>query len=827
MRPPEEITVQSGSAVRGRTRHALHVPEALQALAGPLLISSSVLVILHRFVAGRLFPLQVDIRAQWLPYFCFFGRSLREGHLPAWNPHVMGGLPSAADPQMGWLNLPAMVLFGTMPCDTALRWYLLIQPIVAGLGMYWFLRSERVSRSSATVGGLVLALPIAGSGLFGLPWLSAALAWSAVTLAAASRFFHAERWPFRIGWLVAAALAWGQLAAAHFSHGLVIGTAALLTYVMAKVITDAITRRRTWQRSAWLAVLLLTGLVAINLAFFVPRLAYLPRTSQSLGYQRLDALSLSLSHGLGDGDAIAGLKLNGAWPLTLALSPGVYVGAAALALSFAAFWAKGRRVVTAGFAVFAAGSYLLTIKPVYEFITSTFGASKLAGLYMHSPRRFQFGLVLALPVLAGLGLEAWRERRSPLQRLAMIAPGAVVWWALPWMSSAPRSYLSVLSMGTIAGAAGLAIGAVKALALPIVPLILAVELAIGGAAAQPRPLEEMQHRVWPLFPSRMDFVDLDDYMRARPIVRELRSNPGGRYISVDPKEWRPWGYTGRLASDELPLMGGQRAMVFGLEEAQGYNPVQLLRSWMFVRATDPKKVRYAVSYFRRPASLALNLLDVRWIVAPAQTTAAAVGSARPVVKDGRWQLYRVRHPTSRATIVNSWKTVKSPGAALRSVMRRGFRPSAEAVVEESFGVGTPGAVAGTGEADSGSASYRQLGPQSARIEVVARRAGVLIIRNAYDANWRATIDGRPTKVFPANYLIQGVHVPAGRHTVILSYDDPWVGYGLLGSALSLLAVGGAALFLSTPFSRNLAARRRKPRTGEVESVESAEGVDSE
>jgi uncharacterized membrane protein YfhO len=103
---------------------------------------------------------------------------------------------------------------------------------------------------------------------------------------------------------------------------------------------------------------------------------------------------------------------------------------------------------------------------------------------------------------------------------------------------------------------------------------------------------------------------------------------------------------------------------------------------------------------------------------------------------------------------------------------------------------------------------------------------VLIVRNAYDSNWRATVDGRQVRVFPANYLIQGVRVPAGRHTVVLSYDDPAVGYGLLGSALSLLAVGVAAAFLSGRFQGSLVARRRKPRA-EDGSTEPAEGVDSE
>ena len=791
MRTQEQPAIEAGEPSAASPRR-FRVPALVDALAGPLLIVGSIAVVLNRFIAGRLFPLQVDIRAQWLPYFCFFGRSLRQGHLPAWNPHVMAGLPSAADPQMGWLNGSAMALFGTLPCDSALRWYLFLQPVLAGLGMYWFLRSEGLSRASATLGGLALGVPIAGSGLLGLPWLSAALAWSAVALAAASRWLRSETWPARLGWLAVTALAWGQLAAAHFSHGLVLGTAALLLYVAARLVSDIRTNRRSWQAAAVMLVLFAAYLILVNLAFLVPRLAYLPRTSQSLGYQRLDALSLSFSRGAGDGDAIAGLKLNGAWPLSMALSPGIYLGAAALALSMAAFWLRGKRHVAIGFAIFAAGCYLLTVTAVYEVITSKLGDSKLAGLYMHSPRRFQFGLVLAVPVLAALGLEAWRERRSPLARVAMIAPGALIWWLVPWTTSAPHRYLSVLLIGMIAGCLALAGAAVKSFVVPLVPLIVAVELAVSGMAGQDMRLHEDQGRVWPFFPPLMAAVDLDAYMRAGPIVRQLRSHPGDRYMSLDSKGWRNWGYTGRLKPDELGLLGGQRAMIFGLEEAQGYNPVELLRYWTFVRKLDPKKMRYAVSYFRHPPPTALDLLDVRWVVTRRGTEPPVPGAIRSV-REGRWRLYQRRGSSNRASLLYQWRAVPSPAAALRAVSDPRFRPDREAVIEGSSSTAARSRATGP---KSDRATFRELGPQKARVDVIARKSAVLVIRNAYDPNWTATVDGRPANVIPADYVSQGVLVPRGRHTVVLSYDDAYVGYGLLGSALSLLALGVAALLAS-------------------------------
>ena len=55
-----------------------------------------------------------------------------------------------------------------------------------------------------------------------------------------------------------------------------------------------------------------------------------------------------------------------------------------------------------------------------------------------------------------------------------------------------------------------------------------------------------------------------------------------------------------------------------------------------------------------------------------------------------------------------------------------------------------------------------------------------------------------------------VAVPEGTHTIMLGYDDPWIGYGLLGSGLALVVLLGPALVLR---------RRRTPAAdGVAESV---------
>jgi hypothetical protein len=109
-----------------------------------------------------------------------------------------------------------------------------------------------------------------------------------------------------------------------------------------------------------------------------------------------------------------------------------------------------------------------------------------------------------------------------------------------------------------------------------------------------------------------------------------------------------------------------------------------------------------------------------------------------------------------------------------------------------------------GGGSSGAATYRALSPQEARIRVRSSRGGIVLIRTSFDPRWRATVDGRATRVLPADYVLQAVPVPPGRHTIVLRYDDPTIGYGLLGSVLALLVLLGTAVTLDI---RRRTARR--------------------
>src|SRR5919106_280060 len=580
--------------------------------AGPLLIVLVVLVVLHDFAFGsRISAQHPDVLAYWLPTHCYLGNTLAAGDIPTWNPHVMGGVPFAADPQSGWMYLPAMALYTVLPCSVALPWFITLQPIIAGLGGYAFLRSEETSRAASAMGGVVLALAMAGSSVtLALPF-AGALAWTMVLLAAASRYLRAPAWGSRLLWLGLAAVAWGQVAAAHLSDGLAIGTAALAAYVAGRLIADVRSGRRSGRDAGLAVALLVVALPLVNLAYLLPRIAYLPRTNLAVGYETLP-------------------------------------------------------VAMAGFAL---ACYVLSLEAVAVALKPVLLRVPLGSFYLHAPWRLRLAFLVVVPLLAAFGLDAWRSARGAAERAWILVPGLVLWWLLPAMVADPAR-LALLAAGAALGGGAIWLVARRPALGWSVPAVVAVELTVASLSGQTFPRElvrtgvEPPTKTRPLTPLLEPDWSVADYLRSGPLTAALPPAGTGRFFGQDREivDGNGRGYLGSQRPRDWGLMANQRAMLFGLEDVQGYNPFQLRRYWLFVRAISHERIRYNTAVVLDPPEVALRLLDVTALVAPASELRSR---GLPVVTEQRrWGLTPLRGVPSRATLLTSWRPVSGPGQAL-------------------------------------------------------------------------------------------------------------------------------------------------------------------
>lgn len=141
---------------------------------------------------GGLFA--ADVFRQMIPWKRLSLELIGQGQLPLWNPHNFSGEPLLANIQVT-VFYPLTLLFLVIPnFDVAWSWYIIASPLIAIVGMYYFLKSLHLTTWASLLGGL-------GFGLSGhmISWLE----WGVVTHSAIWLpwlLFGFRRWIIHHNW---------------------------------------------------------------------------------------------------------------------------------------------------------------------------------------------------------------------------------------------------------------------------------------------------------------------------------------------------------------------------------------------------------------------------------------------------------------------------------------------------------------------------------------------------------------------------------------------------------------------------------------------------
>ncbi len=813
---------EDGPTGTGRARRAA------AAAAGPALIVAGVLFALRGFVfADRLSDAHPDILSFWLPRFSFLGRSIAAGHVPLWNPFEMAGYRFAADPQGGWLYLLPMALFSRLSPAVAMRAFIVANPIIAGLGLYGFLRIERLSRLAAAAGGLSLAMLMSTSEIAIAMPFAGAMAWTTVVLVGAAGYRRSRRWSARLAWIAVGALGWSQVATAHLSHGLGVCTALLTAYIVAGAVADVIAGQKDAGSSMWplvggaagRAAAFLVAMPLLSLAVLLPHVDAIEASSLAAGYDRLGD-AIGVLGGAGSG----GIQANGvwaAWPFAFGATPGAYAGAVILLGVPLALRSRRHRVLLWAFGGALALTWLLMLDPV---VTSTpvrdlFLRIPFGDVYLHNPGRMRYLAVIAVPVLGAIGLQSVRdEPLEPRRAAAWLGAGAFLWLGMPLIAFANPLRFVLLAVGLAAGA--WAVFQLTAKRRPwgwiAVGGVLAVEFLASAVYSQLTPpgdtirlnLEAGTHPNLIPQPLPLPRVDASAFVTPTAFVPRLAATHD-RYLTwAPPASSFEKGYLFMQLEPDWPALAMERGTLFGIHDTLGYNPVQLRRYWDYIRVRSPLPIFYNASVIDVPTLRDMRLLGARYLVVPTGIEPPLGGTV--VARAQGYDLYEVDGWQPRVSVVPNFRVVPSETGALRTILPPSFDPGSIAVLERDPGIEP------TPEAEPGSATYSESSPEEVRIDVEAPSPSIVVVRTVYDDGWHATVDGAPAEVIPTDGFLQGVPVPAGEHEVRLTYRDAAVSSGVRAGTVAwgTLAVAGLVALVAER-RRRRAVSSTPPPAGEA------------
>jgi hypothetical protein len=127
-------------------------------------------------------------------------------------------------------------------------------------------------------------------------------------------------------------------------------------------------------------------------------------------------------------------------------------------------------------------------------------------------------------------------------------------------------------------------------------------------------------------------------------------------------------------------------------------------------------------------------------------------------------------------ILNSIKSSKLPDGRL-------FNPSQVALVNNNFKFKVPNLDA------SAIVKIVNLSDLQIDIETNSSSPAFLVLSDVYYPGWTAKIDGTQTKIFQTNYVLRGVQVPAGEHTIKFEFKPVSYHIGVGISVASLFLLG--------------------------------------
>ncbi len=166
--------------------------------------------------------------------------------------------------------------------------------------------------------------------------------------------------------------------------------------------------------------------------------------------------------------------------------------------------------------------------------------------------------------------------------------------------------------------------------------------------------------------------------------------------------------------------------------------------------------------------------------------------------EGQYAVFEFTGALPRAKLYANWQVSTNDEATLKLLPSEDFHPEQTVLVADPLPAST--ATNSTNQS-AGTVEFASYAPKHIVLKANPVVPSVLLLNDRFDPNWRVSVDGKPAQLLRCNYLMRGVFLQPGAHTVEFRFAPP----------VDMLYVSIAAVLVAMLLIGYLAvARDKKP-----------------
>ncbi|MEK7587689.1 MAG: YfhO family protein [Patescibacteria group bacterium] len=700
-----------------------------------------------------------DVVTQIYPWKKITIDSWKQGQVPLWNPYSFSGTPHAGNYQTAVFS-PVNLFYFILPFLEAWSVSILLQPLLAGIFMYFLLRSLDRSKEASLIGSTAFMFCGFLTVWMAYGTLGWAVLWLPLVFAAVRMHVNKRSWCY----LVIIAL---SLMSSFFSGHFQMSVYVLLATVAFIIYQSFLTKRM--REGIELVVAVVLGLM-LSAPQILPSLEAYNLSVRSELFTQGGGIAWQYLVTVFAPDFYGNPVTRNDW-FGYYAEWASYIGVVPLLL---AVYAIIRRAKYTGFFLgLAVISFLIaTPTPINAFVVWL----KLPAISTSYAARIIVLASFSLAVVGAYGLDGLREDWGK-KKLSSALPFALItglfliaiWGIVLIMQPFPVDKL-LIARRNLMLPTGLTLGFVLLVFVGFIRRWKFIKHVAVGFFVILTIGDMLRYSMkWmPFDPREYVYPKVD-------ILSFLNNNVGYERIFGN--------------------LGGEVTNAFAISGIEGYDAIYQKRYGEFIRSTSEGKIitpeRSIVQFPKigRYTEEALQLLGVRYIVHRLSDGRFSWGYPyweypyyQSIYRNDQYEVFENQKALPRAFLASSYVVGNADQDIVNTLFSEGFDPRQTLILETD-----PKVVVQKGE---GSVDIIKYTPNEVVMRTKSPGAKLLFLSDVYDPGWKAVVDGKNASIYRADYDFRAVAVPGGEHTIRMVYWPKSFVYGLwiAGIGVGLMTV---------------------------------------